>query len=61
MKINNPLQKEFPFNVNSQIEYDFHTKRLKKQGFTELYFGRLGKFPYCFSCINRSRKQYVIY
>lgn len=62
MKVNNPLHKEFPFNVNSQIEYDFHTKRLEKLGYRKIFSQNPTlSFPIRFIEFDGGHKQYTIY
>ena len=64
MKINNPLNKEFPFNVYSQSEYNYYVNRLDKMGYVRISFrNHTTKFPLRFTCINNNPNhlQYTIY
>lgn len=62
MKVNNPLHKEFPFNVNSKSEFDFHTERLKKLGYIKIFPQNPSlSFPIRFINFGGGNKQYTIY
>ena len=65
MKINNPLEIKFPFNVNNEKDYNFMINRLDKLGYTRLQFNKKLKFKYPvrFICINNhpNYPQYIIY
>lgn len=65
MKVNNPLELKFPFNVYSEKEYYFMVNRLDRLGYKRIQFNKklTFKFPIRFICINNNPNflQYMIY
>lgn len=65
MKISNPNNIDFPFNVNSQAELNKNIKMLKKMGYERIQFNKwkilANKFPLRFTCLSKDSKKYLIY